>query len=224
MGHPVLTVSILIILYRVGIVQGYNISYCPIDSFDNTADCLSGGKVLNTIAKPDAEMANITDLQPWTVYKVAVAVITKAGLSEFSDYLVNRTSNAAPGSGPTALSAIKDAGSANAGEIMWQVPVKANGPIAHYEIKYGYEDHQDEYNELIAISKASHVRLDNLAFNAVYDVNVRACSVLPDSVEAVCGIHWSAMKFTTGIGRKFFNLFFKGVSNSKNNKLLKKKI
>jgi hypothetical protein len=54
---------------RVGIVTGYKISYCPIESLDRAENCLEN-QILTHEAPADAEHAWIKDLEPWTTYKV----------------------------------------------------------------------------------------------------------------------------------------------------------
>lgn len=51
---------------RVGIVSGYKVTYCPIDSFEDTADCSSQILVQETTE----EKVEITNLEPYTIYKV----------------------------------------------------------------------------------------------------------------------------------------------------------
>ena len=41
--------------------------------------------------------------------------------------------------------------------------------------------------------------LADLAYNAEYEVKIRACGILPDSIDPVCG-DWGAKKYHTGIG------------------------
>ena len=54
---------------RVGIVTGYKIAYCPLASKHNTEDCMDGKNyTLETSGSEDH--ATITNLDPWTTYKV----------------------------------------------------------------------------------------------------------------------------------------------------------
>ena len=60
---------------RVGIVQGYKVAYCPVDSnsdsdedLDSDNNCI--GKMVEEVTPQDAEHAVITNLDPWTQYKV----------------------------------------------------------------------------------------------------------------------------------------------------------
>ena len=131
--------------------------------------------------------------------KVAVAVITKAGEGELSDYLVNQTKRARP-EGPPASFEIQALSSNNV-KLQWSDPARPNGPISLYEIRYGYRDHKNQYLESLHESREKSAMLHNLAFNAKYEFKIRACGQLPESVDPICG-DWIAKKFTTGIGRK----------------------
>ena len=52
---------------RVGIVTGYRVIFCPIARDDQSAECISEKAFsIDTIE----EHATITDLEPWTLYKV----------------------------------------------------------------------------------------------------------------------------------------------------------
>ena len=132
-------------------------------------------------------------------FQVAVAVITKAGMSELSDFLYNKTSRDRPGGPPTSIQVLS--GGANSVKILWDEPVKPNGPIDEYQIKYGYLDHRSDYIEKMTNSSKKHAVLEDLAFNANYDIKVRACTRFVDSLDPICG-DWSAKRHLTGYGRK----------------------
>lgn len=53
---------------RVGIVSGYKVMYCPIQSYEDTADCIQPILVQET----SEDEAVITNLDPWTIYKVRI--------------------------------------------------------------------------------------------------------------------------------------------------------
>ena len=54
---------------RVGIVTGYKVSYCPIASDLDTADCINGEQ-FSEVTGPAQEQVWINGLKPWTYYKV----------------------------------------------------------------------------------------------------------------------------------------------------------
>ena len=132
---------------------------------------------------------------------MAVSIVSKAGDGELSDYLVNRTVRAKPGSPPHNIE-VSQANLANAIKVSWREPRKPNGPISKYEISYGYKDHKNHYNEKKATSTANTINLEGLAYYADYDIRARACSKLPENTDLVCG-PWGAKQHKTGIGRKY---------------------
>ena len=57
---------------RIGIVTGYEIVYCSIrDEMDVDQIC-AGRNLTQEIPRPDADKANLTNLTPWTPYKVEI--------------------------------------------------------------------------------------------------------------------------------------------------------
>ena len=66
-------------------------------------------------------------------------------------------------------------------------------------VPFFYRDHNDQYMETTTHSVHNRFSLADLAFNADYEVKIRACGILPDSIDPVCG-DWGAKKYHTGIG------------------------
>ena len=60
---------------RIGMVTGYEIVYCSIrDEMDAHKIC-GGRNLTREIPRPDAEKAKLTNLTPWTLYKVEIRII-----------------------------------------------------------------------------------------------------------------------------------------------------
>ena len=55
---------------RIGIVTGYEIVYCSIRDEMEVDKICAGRNLTQEIPRPDAEKANLTNLTPWTPYKV----------------------------------------------------------------------------------------------------------------------------------------------------------
>lgn len=191
---------------RVGIVTGYKISYCPTVSDVDTSDCLEEEKSILTEA--DASTIWVPNLTPWTYYKVGVAVLTRAGESEMSDYLVNRTEPAKPGSAPERLRL--QLASKNSIRLSWQPPARPNAPITSYQVKYGYVDFPGQTaSETFKVEDGERSAVvSQLASNAEYEIQVRACTDLPDRGESLCGDQWATAKVVTGVGGEFKLSFF----------------
>ena len=66
-------------------------------------------------------------------------------------------------------------------------------------VPFFYRDHNDQYMETTTHSVHNRFSLADLAYNAEYEVKIRACGILPDSIDPVCG-DWGAKKYHTGIG------------------------
>ena len=66
----------------------------------------------------------------------------------------------------------------------------------------------EEYVKKSASTNRKWKLITDLAFNAKYDIKIRACSLIQDSEEFVCG-GWAAKLYNTGVGRKYFLLDFK---------------
>ena len=56
---------------RIGIVSGYKVVYCPIHSHDDTSECIDGKYLVEETSEDHAIISN---LQPWTIYKVVFTI------------------------------------------------------------------------------------------------------------------------------------------------------
>ncbi len=184
---------------RVGIVTGYKISYCPVGADNEAADCV--GPEEHVIAKPDDEKLWVTGLKPWTYYKVGVAVLTRAGESEMSDFLVRRTERDRPGSPPTELEAVLVG--RNGAELYWGPPEEPNAPIDYYEVRYGFRDFRGQTDLDTFLTRGHRARVADLAFNADYTVGVRACTIFEGFEKPICGDDWAEVNLMTGIGSEY---------------------
>ncbi len=187
---------------RVGIVTGYKISYCEVQDPSESAPCF--GREEQVEAAPDAEKLWVTGLKPWTYYKVGVAVLTRAGESEMSDFLVNRTERDRPGSPPTELEVLL--AGRNGADLRWGPPDAPNAPIEFYEVRRSLTNFRGQ--EEVSVERATGMSafIRDLMFNAEYTVAVRACTKFPGLYEAVCGKDWAEATLLTGIGSKFRTL------------------
>ena len=197
---------------RVGIVTGYRIEYCAIDSEEDTADCAGPQRRLDV--GPAEEQVWLRKLRPWTLYKVGVSVLTRAGASELSDYLVNKTARDVPGSPPRSLRA--EVHDRNRVKLAWQTPALPNGPISSYEVKYEFkparERKQTQKSQKLYTAAVVTMERDGddlvyeiggLKFNADYIVRVRGCTTMPTVEKDICSLDWAATAVKTGIGSKW---------------------
>ena len=55
---------------RIGIVTGYEVVYCPINDESDVDKSCPSGNYTRKVELPDAEKTNLTEMVPWTPYKV----------------------------------------------------------------------------------------------------------------------------------------------------------
>lgn len=151
---------------RIGIVEGFNIYYCPIVSPYNV-NC-KGPKLNSTIkADPRTIHGIIENLKPYTTYMLSVAVLTKNGEGLHSDPLLNTTLEAAPSTPPQNVKIINVTNTTMF--ITWEPPEAMNGVLRYYEVYY---------NGLAKkVEEGNHVELQNLLAYKTYNVSVAACTV-----------------------------------------------
>ncbi|XP_066588811.1 uncharacterized protein [Prorops nasuta] len=167
---------------RIGIVEGFNIYYCPILS---PYDFNCKGPKLNTTIRADPHTIHgiVNGLKPYTTYMVSVAVLTKSGESLHSDPLYNTTLEAAPITPP------KDVKITNVTNttmlVTWNPPDAMNGVLRYYEVYY---------NELSQkVERVNYVELTGLLAHTNYSISVAACTVS-------CSVKSPTIYKSTGIG------------------------
>ncbi|XP_076379609.1 cytokine receptor domeless isoform X2 [Megalopta genalis] len=151
---------------RIGIVEGFNIYYCPIVSPYNL-NCK--GPKLNTTIKADPHTIHgmVTNLKPYTTYSLSVAVLIKNKEGKTSDPLYNTTLEAAPSTPPQDVKVFNVTNTTMF--ITWKPPDAMNGVLRYYEVKFnGCERKVDE---------ANHIKLENLKVHTNYSISVAACTV-----------------------------------------------
>ncbi|XP_071748942.1 cytokine receptor isoform X2 [Lepeophtheirus salmonis] len=185
---------------RVGIVSGYKISYCAINSPNPDAKC-DNNSLKTAMADPDKSEFIVNDLDPYVYYKVGVSVVTRGGEGEVSDYVVNRTSPARPGSPPRNFQiTVKPPRKVF---LSWDPPLKPNGPISFYQIEGSYINYAGSFIRTFFQSKTltSEV-LDSkfLVSNTKYHIAIRACTSIPQFDAPSCGLVWNNQSFVTPSG------------------------
>ena len=94
-------------------------------------------------------------------------------------------------------------------KLFWGAPLKPNGEISEYEIRYDYENsHRRKGHSDLKIKKVSanenEVLIDQLNYYSDYLFEVRVCIKVNEYVQQspLCGDTWAAIKMKTGIGGK----------------------
>ncbi|XP_031844734.2 cytokine receptor domeless isoform X1 [Nomia melanderi] len=150
---------------RIGIVEGFNIYYCPIVSPYNL-NC-KGPKLNTTIKDPHTIHGIVTNLKPYTTYMLSVAVLTKNTEGLHSDPLYNTTLEDAPTTPPQDVKVINVTNTTMF--ITWKPPDAMNGVLRYYEVYYNRDAQK--------VEEANHVELKNLMVHTNYSVSVAACTV-----------------------------------------------
>ncbi|XP_076280238.1 cytokine receptor domeless isoform X2 [Lasioglossum baleicum] len=151
---------------RIGIVEGFNIYYCPIVSPYNL-NCK--GPKLNTTIRADPHTIHgiVTNLKPYTTYRLSVAVLTKNKEGLHSDPLYNTTLEAAPTTPPQDVKVTNVTNTTMF--ITWKPPDAMNGVLRYYEVYYNSKAQK--------VEEANHIELKNLMVHTNYSIGVAACTV-----------------------------------------------
>lgn len=151
---------------RIGIVEGFNIYYCPIVS---PYDLNCKGPKLNRTIKADSHTIHgiVNNLKPYTTYMLAVAVLTKSGEGLHSDPLYNTTLEAAPTTPPQDVRIINVTNTTMS--IVWKPPEAMNGVLRYYEVYYNTHAKK--------VEDATQTELKNLLAHKYYNISVAACTV-----------------------------------------------
>lgn len=150
---------------RIGIVEGFNIYYCPIVS-PYVLNC--DGPELNTTIRADPHTIHgiVNNLKPYKTYMLTVAVLTKSGEGLHSDPLYNTTLEAAP-TPPRDVRIINVTNTTM--NITWKPPDALNGVLRYYEVYYNKEAQK--------VEEANRIELKNLLAHTNYSISVAACTV-----------------------------------------------
>lgn len=167
---------------RIGIIEGFNIYYCPIMSPLNV-NC--NGPMLNSTIKANAHTIHgiVDNLKPYTTYMLNVAVLTKSGEGLHSDPLYNTTLEAAPSTPPLQVR-ITDVTNTTI-FVSWQKPLAMNGVLRYYEVYYN--------SQVRKVEEGNFIKLTGLKSFTQYSVRVSACTVK-------CSEKSKALKQSTRIG------------------------
>lgn len=149
----------------VGVVQAYNVTYCPNPSGKDNP-CEASHQQYTIINDTSTSIGRIKNLTPYTTYYIQIAPISKHGMGIFSDPLQNVTSEDAPT--PPLNVRISEITN-NSMLVTWKPPLKMNGRLKNYVIKYN--DVKTENNG------HTEMRLMNLTSYTNYTVTVQACTV-----------------------------------------------
>ncbi|XP_076356776.1 cytokine receptor-like [Tachypleus tridentatus] len=148
------------------VVTQYKVEFCRVKS--RLQACVNSQTL--TTYNQDATKVNITNLEPFTLYRVTVQVLSKAGISSLSDPKYERTFAGVP-SVPQGVK-VADVNS-SAIRVTWKSPVKPNGIITNYFVHYQH------FSQEVAASHTkelySLVLSKNIESYTNYSIAVQAC-------------------------------------------------
>lgn len=152
------------------IVEGYIIAYCPIVSLKSQI-CKTNEELVNVTAGPSVSSYRISNLKPYVMYKMEIAMYSKTRVGPRSEPLYNVTHGAAP-SPPRDLVCVDIKN--NSLTLQWKPPLQINGGTMNYEI--WYNTHHNKIDVVDFTSNVTYV-LDNLEPFTNYKIIVRAYTV-----------------------------------------------
>lgn len=161
---------------RVGIIDGFNIYYCPIISPYKLQCQENTKKNITIVAGPHTIHGTAHELQPYTTYMLYVTVLTKFGEGSNSDALYNTTLEDAPGV-PRNLHVINATNTTIT--LKWDPPEDMNGVLRYYEVRY------TDHHTPLRVEDRLGVQLKNLHPYTEYNISVRACTVLCSNATSV---------------------------------------
>lgn len=151
------------------VVEGYKINYCV--TRDNTC---SGCEKLDSVEVDNsAENFILSDLEPFTRYKVTVLAYSDLGPSEESDRRCDQTLSASPRDAPSHLRVIVQ--TEDSIGISWQVPSVPNGIIDHYLISSNASETPFKVTSHFCNSSSCSFTMRNLKSYRWHELRVKAC-------------------------------------------------
>ncbi|XP_066287665.1 protein sidekick-2-like isoform X1 [Branchiostoma lanceolatum] len=164
--------------WRRGILQGYQVQYCPL-----AAGTICAEGTTNTVNVTGEETASLLlqGLSPFTKYSATIAAVNREGLGPFTDASVQTTAEAAPEDPPTNITFSQV--TARVLQLTWDLPTTPNGIIAYYMAEVNGEVHQ-----------LGDVNTVPVYGNTSYAVRLQACT------SAGCGPFSPSHSVTTPIG------------------------
>lgn len=160
---------------RVGIIDGFNIYYCPIISPYNLQCQENTKKNVTIVAGPHTIHGTAEDLQPYTTYMLYVTVLTKFGEGSGSDVLYNTTLEDMPSTPPQNLQITNVTNTTI--NLQWEPPKEMNGVLRYYEVQYN--------DQMRRVENERHIELTNLEAYTRYNISVRACTISCSNTKSV---------------------------------------
>lgn len=148
------------------IVVGYQLEYCPIKE-PKTLDCKTPEQRINIT---DTTKYTLSDLSPYTTYKIIVFMFSNTTMGPPSEALANTTLEAPP-SEPRNLIA-RDVRNSSV-ELFWDPPEYLNGVLMYYRVWANGKEHKVDTDKTMI---KMNYTLENLKAYTHYEIVVDACT------------------------------------------------
>ena len=166
------------------VVEGYKIKFCRIDdSVKTNCEKTESVEVDNSV-----ENYTLSNLDPFTKYRVTVLAFSDSGPSEESDPRFETTFHGSPEDAPSGL--IVTQKTEDSLSLMWRHPIKPNGHISHFNVECDgkiYTQSSSNCNESVCFYTIEHLE----PYHS-YQIRVRACNN-----EALCSPDSHLLNATT---------------------------
>lgn len=153
------------------LIIGYTLHYCPIKDI-KTLECKDAPQMVNITG--EAIGYNLTNLKPYTTYKIEIQMFSPDLVGPLSDPLVKPTLEAAP-SPPRNLTYHDVTNTSVA--LIWEVPENVNGVVNKYIVSFNGKEIKEEVNIGQQAGPTIRFILNNLEGFTDYEVLVIACTV-----------------------------------------------
>ncbi|KAJ8973280.1 hypothetical protein NQ317_019546 [Molorchus minor] len=167
-GSDFMDVSWKLDCSTVGVITGFVIYYCPVESPPKN-DCKGPEKNVTIRGDVNLQSGTITGLKPYTTYRLYAAfIVNNSTSSHFSEPLFNTTNEAAPATSPQNIHVVEVTN--NSVTLKWQRPHITNGHLKNYIVSYNDK-------ERIVEPEKNSLTLKNLSSYTNYTIKVKACTV-----------------------------------------------
>lgn len=160
---------------RIDSIKGYFVYYCVTANTAENAKCIEEEKTLKVFGDVTTMHANITNLKPFTNYKIQVAIFVKDDkVGPLSDEIIRQTLDGFPE--VKGLKVEPSNITNNSVSLRWQPPSVVNGILRYYKVKY---------NEDEVLVNDTQINLQNLTSYTSYNIKVSACTLFCSEMEPI---------------------------------------
>ncbi|XP_065215488.1 cytokine receptor-like [Planococcus citri] len=179
---------------RIESIEGFNVYWCELPKAETNNKCIEPEKIWKIYGNVHSMHANITNLKPFTRYKVNVAIFAKGNrVGPPSEDMIRKTAEGYP---ETLGMKVHPGKVTNHSAVLeWQHPIVTNGHLQYYKVRYNE-------NEITINATLTQITLVNLTSYTNYNVRVLACTAMCSPMDSIMlltkvGIPGVVSKLTT---------------------------